>query len=146
MGTDPGPTAGRRLGHLVGAAVNGLLLLVVNVYPGWQVVPFLTADAALVVPLVNASLIISAVVELGRAVVDPPWLRALGNVLTTGISLAVMVRSVQVFPFDFGQSEINWDLWVRMGLQFLSVALGIALVVQVVQLLRVLLGGSPPEG
>ena len=83
--------------------------------------------------------------ELVRAFVDPPWLRALGNVLTTGISLAVMVRSLQVFPFDFGQSEVDWALWVRIGLWLLSLALGIALVVQVGQLLRVLLSGPPPQ-
>jgi hypothetical protein len=145
VGTDAGLTAGRRLGHLIGAAVNGLLLVLVNVSPGWEAVPFLTGDAAQVVPLVNASLIVSAGLELARAVADPPWLRALGNVVTTGISLAVMVRSLQVFPFDFSASEVDWDLWVRMALWFLSLALGIALIVQVAQLARVLLGGSPAQ-
>jgi len=38
---------------------------------------------------------------------------ALGEVLTTGISLAVMVRTLQVFPFDFGDSTVDWAFWVR---------------------------------
>lgn len=144
MGADRGPSAGQRIGHLIGAAVNGLLLFLVNVDPGWQAVPFLTPDAAEVVPLVNASLVVSAMVELARAAIDPPWLRALGSVLTTGISLAVMVRTLQVFPFDFGDSEVNWEVWVRVGLWFLSIVLMIALAVEVARLIRLLLGGPRP--
>jgi hypothetical protein len=67
-------------------------------------------------------------------------------VLTTGISLAVMVRTLQLFPFDFGDSEVNWELWVRAGLWFLSIVLVIALVVEVARLMRVLLGGPQPDG
>src|SRR5436190_9702285 len=47
------PDVTRRAGYVVGAVVNGMLLLAVNVWPGWQVVPFLTAQTSQVLGLVN---------------------------------------------------------------------------------------------
>jgi len=51
----------RRLGYTIAVVVNAVLLYAVNVWPGWQAVPFLTAETAAVVPLVNASVLVSLV-------------------------------------------------------------------------------------
>jgi hypothetical protein len=42
-------------------------------------------------------------------VADPPWFKALGSMLTAGISVAVLVRTLRVFPFDFGDPDSTWD-------------------------------------
>jgi hypothetical protein len=44
---------------------------------------------------------------------DPVWLKALGNLLTTLVAIAVGIRVWQVFPFDFGASA-GWALLVRV--------------------------------
>lgn len=55
--------ASRRVGYVVGAAVNAVLLLAANVRPGWAAVPFLTDDTRLVLGLVNAALVAGLVVN-----------------------------------------------------------------------------------
>ena len=41
------PVAARRFGYVLAALLNAVLLYAVNVWPGWESVPFLTADTAL---------------------------------------------------------------------------------------------------
>ena len=142
MSADTRPSAGRRFGYLVAAAINAILLELVNGWPGWQAVPFLTPDAADVVTLVNLSLVLGIGMNLAYLVRDPAWLKALGEVLTTGVSLAVMIRLLQVFPFDFGDSAVDWGFWVTAALWVLIVATGIAVIVQVTRLVRILLGAQ----
>lgn len=131
-------SATRRLGYLIAVAVNAALLFVVNEWPGWQAVPFLTPDAEQVVPIVNASLVVGGMLNLIYLARDPTWLRAIGDAITTAIALAVLIRMLQVFPFDFSGSSFNWDFWVRFTLWFLTIATGIALIVQTVGAIRAL--------
>ena len=42
-------------------------------------------------------------------VADPPWFKALCNVVTSAISLTVAVRTWQVFPFDFSSYAVDWS-------------------------------------
>jgi hypothetical protein len=109
-------TAARRFGYSVSGAINLVLLYLINRNPGWAAVPFLTDRAADVIPLVNASLIIGLTVSLVQVVHDPRWLVALGRIATTVIGMAVMVRTWQVFPFDFGDASFNWPLVTRFVL------------------------------
>ncbi|WP_199422003.1 hypothetical protein [Actinotalea solisilvae] len=92
------PKAARVLGHLVGAAVDGVLLWVVLVQPGWEDLPFLTSEAADVVGLVTASITAALVVQLVLVVVDPPWLVALGDLVVTSIGLVATVALLRVLP------------------------------------------------
>jgi hypothetical protein len=141
MSTSTPTRTDSRLGYVVAIVVNAILLGLVNTWPGWQAVPFLTDDAASVVTLVNLSLWVGIVTNLVYVVADPPWLKALGTAVATAITLAVLLRTLQVFPFDFGDSTVNWDFWVRFWLWFLVAAVGIALLVQVVRFLRILVLG-----
>ncbi len=127
MSTAPTPATGRhpgtharsgsqsatasRVGHAVAAAINLVILYLVNVRPGWDAVPFLTADTTLVLGIVNLSLWVSVAAELSYVVTrSVPW-RALGDAVTTGVGLAALVRIWQVFPFDLGS---GWELAVRV--------------------------------
>jgi hypothetical protein len=148
MSTDAAPRrptrAGRRLGYAIALVLNALLLYVVNVWPGWQTVPFLTAEAREVVDLVNLSLIVGMIANGVYIFVDRPAVKALGDLITLGIGLAVLLVLWQVFPFAFDDSAFDWTLLIRivLGLALLGTSVGI--VVQVVVLVRSLLGANGP--
>ena len=57
------PTGIRRLGYLVGVGVSAGILFVVNNLLAWDIVPFLTDDFDQLLPIVNASLVASIVVN-----------------------------------------------------------------------------------
>lgn len=129
------PSAGRRFGYLVGAAVNVVLYYLVNAQPGWQVVPFLTSDLEKVLPLINLSFMIGVITNVLFILRDPRWLRLLGGIASTAVGLVTLWRLREVLPFDFGEISANWEPWVRGGLLILVVVTAIALVVQLLQLL-----------
>ncbi|HZK59957.1 MAG TPA: hypothetical protein VFC59_08875 [Cryobacterium sp.] len=137
----------RRVGYLIAALINGALLYFANVWPGWQVLPFLADNARQVLDIVNVSLIAGIVVNVVYLFLDLSWLKALGDLVTLGIGLAVLARLWQVFPFDFQGSSFDWALLVRILLVVAGVGSAIGIIVQVVMLIRSLLGlGGPTSG
>lgn len=130
------PVAARRVGYLIAAGIHVALLYLVNVSPGWEAVPFLTEDTSQVLGLVNVSLVAGLVCNLIYVLANPAWLKSLGDLLTTGIGLVVLVRVWQVFPFNFGDSAVDWALVARVLLVVGIVGSAIGIVVQFVSLLR----------
>ncbi|HEY7719895.1 MAG TPA: hypothetical protein VH915_14125, partial [Pedococcus sp.] len=128
------PTASRRLGYLVAVAVNGVLVYLLNVSPGWQAVPFLTDETPQVLGVVNASLLAGVVANLIYLVRDPRWLRAVGDLVTTAIGLAAMVRIWQVFPLQFEEQGVPWETIARVLLAIGIVGSAIAIVAALVTL------------
>lgn len=128
--------AAPRVGYVIAAVIDVVILYLVNVWPGWAAVPVLTTDAGRVVGLLNVSLVVGAVVNLVYLAGDPPWRTALGGLLTTGIGITVLVRLWQIFPFDFGTSAVNWPLFVRIGLAVAIVGAAVGMIVQIVTLGR----------
>jgi hypothetical protein len=126
----------RRVGYVVAVLVNATVLYAVNVWPGWQGLPFLTEDMSLVLGLVNASIVVSIVANAVYVVADPRWLKALGDILTTAVGIAALLRMWQVFPFDFSGTSFDWALAVRVAM---GVAIGgsaIAVVVAFVSFVK----------
>jgi hypothetical protein len=70
-------------------------------------VPFLTPDTPQVLGLLNFSIVTGIVVNAAYLVYDARWFRALGDLATASIGLAVLARIWQVFPFDFGGYELG---------------------------------------
>ena len=134
--TNPPAVSARRFGYSIGIAVNVLLLYLVNRSPGWQVLPFLTDDMAQVIGLVNASLAAGVVANAVYVIADPRWLRALGDLVTTSIGLAALIRLWTVWPFDFGTTSVDWELVTRVVLGLGIAGSAIAIVVSLVSLLR----------
>lgn len=126
----------RRIGYAVGAVVNTTLLYLVNDWPGWAALPFLTADTALVVPLINLSIGVGIVINLARIAYDPQWFVAFGDVVTTGIGLAALLRIWRVFPFEFASGTVDWSLIVRVVLVFAIVGSVIGIVAGLVSMVR----------
>ncbi|WP_353828017.1 hypothetical protein [Agromyces sp. SYSU T0242] len=135
-----GPAA-RRLGYAVAVLVGLLLLVLVNVWPGWRVVPFLTDAAAEVLPWINASLAIGVVVNAIDLILDRRWVKALGDAVTTGVGLAATIRIWQVFPFDFGDTTFPWVVVVRSLLVLAIVGSAIGILVAVVAFVGTLVRG-----
>lgn len=132
--------AARRVGYAIAVSVNVILLFLINVRPGWQIVPFLTPDFATVLGLVNLSMAAGAVVNLVYLAVDPPWVVALGSAATTGIGLAAMIRLWQVFPLDL---TAGWAFVARLLLVVGIVGSVLGLVVNGVTLARSAVRSGP---
>jgi hypothetical protein len=132
-----GPTASaRRVGYLIGALVGAALLFLIDVQPGWHTLPFLTADTAQVLWLVNGSLIAGILANVVYLVRDTPRVTAFCGLVTTTFGLAATVRIWQVFPFDFTGYSFDWALLIRVLLIFGIVGSAIAILVNGVRLLR----------
>ena len=128
----------RRVGYVFAVLFNSAGLCLVNVWPGWGAVPFLTGDTRQVLGIVNAVVIASLAVNVVYLFTDPRWLVALGGLVTTVLGLIGLIRIWQVFPFDFGDSSIDWTLLFHIGLVVGITGSCIAIVVQLVQLIRAL--------
>lgn len=129
-------TGDQRGGQVANAVVNAILLLATNVWPTWQVVPFLTEDTRHVLVLVNLVLAAGVVGNLAFAVADRPRLTALGNLVLLGIGVAALVRLWQVFPFDFGNAALDWAIVVRVLLIVGLAGSGIGMIVHLVTMVR----------
>jgi hypothetical protein len=136
-------TTTSRSGNLGSAIVNALLLYGINMWPGWQVLPFLTADMSRVLDLINASLIAGIIVNLVCVVIHARTLVALGNLVVIGFGVAAMLRLWEVFPFDFGTGWSGWPVLVRVLLVLGIVGSAIGAVVEFVNLFRALAGLEP---
>jgi hypothetical protein len=144
--TDPArrPSAGaRRAGYCIAIAFSAALLIVLNARPGWQAMPFLTSDAGQVLWLVNLSLAAGIAANVVYLAYDQPWVRSLGDLVTTGIGLAAAIRIWQVFPFALSS---GWSTAVRVLLVVAIAGSCIALVVQIVSLARWFTGHTPHGG
>ena len=145
------PRTARRAGYLLAVAINLGLLWLVNLAPGWQAAPFLTADFARVVGFVNLSLLVGAGVNLGYVVADPEWARRLGDALTAAIALGVLLQLLTVFPFDLGADRSGWERVLRTLLALATVGTAVAILANLAQLLRTVIddprsrGGRAPD-
>ena len=108
--------ATRRAGYIVTAVCDAALLYLINVWPGWQAVSLLTQDTRQVLGLVNLSLAASLAANLVYMAQDAPMVKSLGELVTTGIGLVVLVRIWQVFPVDFTGWSVDWSWLVRLTL------------------------------
>lgn len=124
---------GRRAGYVVAVVVNALMLYAVNGWPGWDAVPFLTDATPQVLGWVNASILVNLLANMAYLTRDPPRLRALGDLVTTGVGLLAMVRIWQVFPLDV---EAGWETVARVLLVVGIVGSGIGMVVALGRLVR----------
>ena len=133
--------AARRFGYAVAVLVNVAILVLVNRWPGWDAVPFLTGDTEQVLGIVNASIIAGVVANVLFLFADPPWFKALGDIVTTAVGLAAAVRLWQVFPFDFGAGSA-WDTVARVLLVIAIVGSVLGILVTTGRLVVTLVRGD----
>ena len=137
------PIVSRRFGYAIGAVVNAALLYLVNGHPGWEALPFLTADTIQVLTLINLSIGAGIVINLARIAHDPQWFVAFGDVVSTGVGATALLRIWRVFPFQFATSTVDWALIVRVALILALVASAIGIVAGLVSMARGIAGVDP---
>jgi hypothetical protein len=122
------PTTARRSGYAIAVGVNIALMMIVNNLLEWGWPQFLTGDFERLLPWINFSLGASVVVNLLYMAYDADWFKSGWQVVLTAISLAVLIRTYQLFPFDF--SDFSWPaetiirivLWVVGGAMVIAIA------------------------
>jgi hypothetical protein len=114
--------------------VNSVLIYLVNVAPGWESVPFLSAGTAQVVPLFNAALAVGIAGNSVNIVVDRRWMRAVTEIFSSCVSFVFIVATWRVFPFTFDAALTDWTLVTRVVLVFAAVGCVISVIVQFVAL------------
>jgi hypothetical protein len=137
------PAGTRRAGYGIAIGLSVALLVVLNAWPGWQAIPFLTSATSQVLWLVNLSLAAGIAANVVYPAYDRPWVKSFGDLATTGIGLAAAIRIWQVFPFALPS---GWAIVVRVLLVVAITGSCIALVAQLVSLARRLTGHTPHGG
>jgi hypothetical protein len=126
----------RRTGYFVAAMCGVVMLCLLNVWPGWQIVPFLSADFANVLGLINLSVGVGIALNMIYLIADPHRWKPAGDLVNTAVGLAVLVRFWRVFPFEFPAASIDWALVVRALLVLGAGGCVVGLAVQLAMLLR----------
>jgi hypothetical protein len=140
------PVAVRRLGYVIAVTVNAAMLYVVNVWPSWHEVPFLTPQTVDVLGIVNVSIVVGVVANVVYLAYDPRWLRSVGEIVTTGFGLAALMRVWQVFPFDFSGQSFDWAVLTRWVLGVAIFGSVVGIIVQLATLVRLAGGGRVDDG
>jgi hypothetical protein len=126
----------RRVGFVVAATCNAVLLYLVNVRPGWEELSLLTEETAQVLDLVNLSLVAGVVANVVYVAVDRPVVKSLGDLVTTVIGLVACIQVWRVFPFDFDDWWFDATLLVRVLLVVAVVGSVIGIATQATLLYR----------
>jgi len=113
----------------------------------WIRYPFFTEDINLWLPILTATLIITIIGHLILIILDRYILREMIHIVINAFSLWTVVTLLSVFPFDFSvipntaAADATY-LGVRIFLIFISVVVGIALLVRVIKLIVNVLKGT----
>jgi uncharacterized membrane protein len=106
----------------------------------WIRYPFFTEDINLWLPVLTATLIISIIGHIILIILDRYILREMIHIVINAFSLWTILTLLTVFPFDFSviPSTTAADatyLGVRVFLIFISVGIGIAILVRAIKLI-----------
>lgn len=128
------PTPVKRVGYVIAAGINAVLLWAAHRLLDWGWPGFLTDDFELVLGIVTASLVASIVANLALAVEHGGRFRAFTDLVTAAFALAVGVRMWEVFPFDFAGYDHDWSTVFEIALVLGVVACGLAVLANLVRL------------
>jgi hypothetical protein len=126
----------RRFGYVVSVAVNLVMLALIHAWPGWDVIPFLTAQTTDVLPYVDASIVATILVNTLYVVRDDRVVKASGDLVTNLVSMLCLIRFWQVWPFDFDGVWAGWQPLTYLLLGVATFGTAIAALVQVATLVR----------
>lgn len=125
-----------RLGYTVAILVNAAMLVIVNNILDWGWPPFLTDDFGQILWLLDLSFLGAIVVNAIYLGYDPPWFKSASQIGLGIISMAVAIRTFQIFPFDFSGYQFNWAPLARFVIVLTMVGVGISIIVEVAKLTR----------
>ena len=106
----------------------------------WIRYPFFTEDINIWLPILTATLIITIIGHIILIILDRYILREMIHIIINAFSLWTVLTLLSVFPFDFSvipnpaAADATY-LGVRIFLIFISVGIGIAILVRVIKLI-----------
>jgi hypothetical protein len=133
--TTPG-TIGAKVGYAVTVVVNAVLWWVVNHLTDWHITRFVTDEFGDVRPWVLASLAVAMAANAVYLFRDIKPVRAVGELASHVASLASVVVTLWVFPFDFADYSVDWGPLCRFALVITLIGTMVAAVAEVVRLVR----------
>lgn len=133
---DTHPTAAQRFGYGLAVVLNGIMLWVAHQLLDWGWPGFLTRDYEALLPWVTVSFVASMVANAAFLVHDRGWFRALADLVTSAIGLAVALKTWAVFPFDFEDYDRDWTGLARVVLVVAIVGTVIGVIVNTVKLIQ----------
>ena len=128
------PVGVRRLGYLIGIALSAAILFVANNLLEWDILPFLTPDFEQLLPVINAALVASILVNAIWILYDAAWIRSTGQIILNLTSIAVLALTLRVFPLDFSPYSFDWETLTKAILLIVIIALVIATIVEIAKL------------
>ena len=123
----------RRAGYVVSALINVALIIVVQNILEWGWLPFLTDEFEEVVPITVFSLTASAIANAVFVAYDALPFKTLIEIGLSIIALIVIVRTYQVFPFEFTSGP--WTGITRFVMILAGFGVTIGIITEAVQLL-----------
>lgn len=138
--TDRPRTGARRFGYVVAILVNLILAWLIAVWPGWDIVPFLTEDTTEVLPFVYASIATGVLVNIVYVADDRPAVKATGELVNALVGFVSVMRLWQVFPFELDGRWVGWEWLIYVALAGGAFGTAIGAAVQLVTLVRIAFG------
>ena len=98
-------------------------------------------------PVINLALVVNIVLNFVYMAYDEPPTKAATQIMVNLIAIAVLVRTLQVYPFDFtaydfpidiSAFDLTWDLVARFLIGLAIFGTAIAVVTETVKLSRAL--------
>ncbi|MFZ0625261.1 MAG: hypothetical protein WAN34_02040 [Acidimicrobiia bacterium] len=126
--------APRVAGYVVAIGVNVVILVVANNLLDWGWLPFLTSDFANLLWLIDLSMLATIGINLIYIWYDPGWFKSCGQIVTNAMSIVVLARMLQIFPFDFSETAFDWSMITRAVLILALVGSAIGLLVEMFRL------------
>lgn len=132
----------RRIGYSIAIVINLAMLIVVQNIVAWDLLPWLTADFAQLVPWISFSLVASIAANFVYEFNDTPVVKAMGQIGTNLIAIVVTSQILQVFPFEFSAYSFDWVIVARIVLILALVGSGIGVITETIKLVA---SGQPNE-
>jgi hypothetical protein len=126
----PKPARSKKPDYIAAIIINAIVLVIVNQILNWNTLSFLTQDFKQVLPIQNISLAVTIIFNAAFLFFDPDWFTSLLRMVLNSIGVAVLVRYLNVFPFDFSAYAFNWAMLFRVMTIIGIVGYGIAIIVE----------------
>ena len=127
-------SATKRMGYLVGAAANGVMLWIAHQLLDWEWPGFLTPEFEDLLPIITVSFAAGILTNLAYAWSDSWPIKPIGELTNAVIGFVVALRTWQIFPFDF--TGADWSRLVRLILVVTLFGTAMSAIAQLVKLAR----------
>ncbi|MFW2381299.1 MAG: hypothetical protein ACN4GZ_06025 [Acidimicrobiales bacterium] len=114
----------KRLGYLLAAALNGVMLWIASQLLDWGWPGFLTPEFDDVLPVITVSFVMSIIANLMYAWNDSWPIKPIGELVTSVVGFVAAQRIWEVFPFEFSGNDWSWLVRLVLAAAMAGTAIG----------------------